>query len=84
MTWKMFTLGFIGFRGMVIEILLFSTRDKEWMVGRGEINNIFQLTREILEDDTRDVGVILTLPLFLSMLYVIFWKKSTIGICGCC
>ncbi|ENT4821533.1 TPA: YjeO family protein [Citrobacter farmeri] len=76
MTWKMFTLGFIWLWISMIHILLFSTRDKEWMIGSGEINNFCQLTRSILEDDIRDVGVIVTLPLFLPMIYTIFWKKN--------
>lgn len=75
MTWKMFTLGFIWFWVVILNILLFSTRDKEWMIGSGEINNFCQLTRAILEDDTRIAGVPMTLLLFLPMLYVIFWKK---------
>lgn len=76
MTWKMFTLGFIWFWVVILTILLFSTRDKEWMIGSGEINNFCQLTRSILEDDTRTAGVPITLLLFLPMLYVIFWRKT--------
>lgn len=75
MTWKMFSLGCIWLFVSIINILLFSTRDKEWMIGSEEITNFCQLTRSILEDDTRIVGVPITLLLFLPMLYVMFWKK---------
>lgn len=82
MTWKSFTLGFIWFWISILDIMLFSTRDKEWMTGSGEINNFCQLVISIPEDDTRAFGVLMTVPLFFPLLYVIFWKKCTIGICA--
>lgn len=75
MTWKMFSLGCIWLFVSIINILLFSTRDKEWMIGSEEITSFCQLTRSILEDDARIVGVPITLLLFLPMLYVMFCKK---------
>jgi uncharacterized membrane protein len=75
MTWKSFTLGFIWFWVSIVDIKLFSTRDKEWMIGSGEINNFCQLVISILEDDTRAFSVVMTVPLFFPLLYVVFWKK---------
>ncbi len=39
MNWKVFTLGFIWFWVSIVHIMLFSLRDKEWMIGIGEIKN---------------------------------------------
>lgn len=58
-----------------------STLDKEWMIdGRG-INNVCDVLMYLEDDDTRDVGVIITLPLFFPFLWFTLWQKNAVGLC---
>ncbi len=60
----MFVLCCIWFIVAFLWITITSALDKEWMIdGRG-INNVCDVLMYLEEDDTRDVGVIMTLPLF--------------------
>lgn len=70
-----FILCCIWFFVSVLWILILSTLDKEWMIdGRG-INNICDVLEHLENDDTRDVGVIMTLPLFFPFLWFTQWRK---------
>ena len=71
-----FILCCIWFFVSVLWILILSTLDKEWMIdGRG-INNICDVLEHLENDDTRDVGVIMTLPLFFPFLWFRQWRKK--------
>ncbi|HAI3447614.1 MULTISPECIES: YjeO family protein [Escherichia] len=71
-----FILCCIWFFVSVLWILILSTLDKEWMIdGRG-INNICDVLEYLENDDTRDVGVIMTLPLFFPFLWFTQWRKK--------
>ena len=64
----MFVLCCIWFIVAFLWITITSALDKEWMIdGRG-INNVCDVLMYLEEDDTRDVGVIMTLPLFFPFL----------------
>lgn len=76
MNWKRFILVFIWFWFSVLWIFMFTTQDKEWWIGSGDIKNICDLMASVADDDLRDVGIILTLPLFFPVLYAIFIKKK--------
>lgn len=57
-------------------ITITSALDKEWMIdGRG-INNVCDVLMYLEDDDTRDVGVIMTLPLFPFSLVRFVAKKT--------
>lgn len=72
----MFVLCCIWFIVAFLWITITSALDKEWMIdGRG-INNVCDVLMYLEEDDTRDVGVIMTLPLF-SLSLVRFVAKKT-------
>ena len=43
--------------------------------GRG-INNVCDVLMYLEDDDTRDVGVIMTLPLFFPFLWFALWRKK--------
>lgn len=76
-----FILCCIWFFVSVLWILILSTLDKEWMIdGRG-INNICDVLEHLENDDTRDVGVIMTLPLFFPFLWFTQWRKNAAGLC---
>ena len=65
----MFVLCCIWFIVAFLWITITSALDKEWMIdGRG-INNVCDVLMYLEEDDTRDVGVIMTLPLFFPFLW---------------
>lgn len=40
------------------------------------INNVCDVLMYLEEDDTRDVGVIMTLPLFFPFLWFALWRKK--------
>ncbi len=62
-------------------ITITSALDKEWMIdGRG-INNVCDVLMYLEDDDTRDVGVIMTLPLFFPFLWFALWRKNAAGLC---
>ncbi|ECC1694614.1 hypothetical protein DPB93_19310 [Salmonella enterica subsp. salamae] len=73
---KMFALCSLWFLIAVPLIWLFSIQDKEWMIGEGEINNICELMRTVENDDTRDVSIIMTLPLFFPFFYAFLYKRK--------
>ncbi|SEK46016.1 Protein of unknown function [Kosakonia sacchari] len=75
MRWKAFTLGFVWFVFSVLFIILFSAQDKEWLIDGNSIKNICDLMIYIEHDDTRDVGVVMTIPLFFPFIYLLVWKK---------
>ncbi len=73
----MFVLCCIWFIVAFLWITITSALDKEWMIdGRG-INNVCDVLMYLEEDDTRDVGVIMTLPLFFPFLWFALWRKNT-------
>lgn len=76
MSWKVFSLGFIWLGISFLWITLFSTQDKEWWIGEGGIKNICDLMEYIENDDIRDAGVIMTLPIFFPVIYAIFIKRK--------
>ena len=64
MSARMSVLCCIWFIVAFLWITITSALDKEWMIdGRG-INNVCDVLMYLEDDDTRDVGVIMTLPLF--------------------
>ena len=68
----MFVLCCIWFIVAFLWITITSALDKEWMIdGRG-INNVCDVLMYLEEDDTRDVGVIMTLPLFFPFLWFMY------------
>ena len=74
MNWKIFTLGIFWLIASVCWILLWSVQDKEWWIGQGDIRNICDLMKFIENDDSRDLGMLLTLPIFFPTIYA-FWVK---------
>ncbi len=73
----MFVLCCIWFIVAFLWITITSALDKEWMIdGRG-INNVCDVLMYLEEDDTRDVGVIMTLPLFFPFLWFALWRKNS-------
>lgn len=73
----MFILCCIWFIVAFLWITITSALDKEWMIdGRG-INNVCDVLMYLEDDDTRDVGVIMTLPLFFPFLWFALWRKKT-------
>ena len=76
MNYKIYALGIIWFFVALFWIVVFSSQDKEWMIGSGEIKNICDLIYLIEKDDVRDVGIIVTLPLFFPAIYVLIIKKK--------
>ncbi|KNC93230.1 YjeO family protein [Trabulsiella odontotermitis] len=76
MSWKRFTLVFIWTLFSVLWILLLTVHDKEWWIGTNNINNFCDLINAVEDDDTRDVGILVTLPLFFPVLYALFIKKK--------
>nr|WP_250880734.1 YjeO family protein [Escherichia coli] len=64
MSARMFVLCCIWFVVAIPWILITSTLDKEWMIDEGGVKNICDVLEYLENDDTRDVGVILTLPPF--------------------
>lgn len=72
----MFVLCCIWFIVAFLWITITSALDKEWMIdGRG-INNVCDVLMYLEEDDIRDVGVIMTLPLFFPFLWFALWRKT--------
>lgn len=72
----MFVLCCIWFIVAFLWITITSALDKEWMIdGRG-INNVCDVLMYLEDDDTRDVGVIMTLPLFFPFLWFALWRKK--------
>lgn len=62
-------------------ITITSALDKEWMIdGRG-INNVCDVLMYLEDDDTRDVGVIMTLPLFSLFSGSLCGEKNAAGLC---
>lgn len=76
MTWKVFTLGLLWGIASLFWIMFCSVQDKEWWIGHGEIKNICDLMLYIANDDTRNVGVFLSLPVFIPAIYAVFLKKK--------
>lgn len=76
MTWKVFSLGFMWFIVSVLWIALMSVQDKEWWIGEGGIKNICDLMKYIENDDTRDVGIVFSLPVFFPAIYAILIKNK--------
>lgn len=76
MNWKIFVIGLAWLFFSIFWIVIFSTQDKEWWIGEGEIKNICDLMKWIENDDTRDAGIIFTLPLFFPAVYVLLHKKK--------
>lgn len=76
MSWKGFTLGFVWFWFSVLLISLFSAQGKEWLIDGGSIKNICDLMTYIGNDDIRDVGKVITIPLFFPYIYLLVWKKQ--------
>lgn len=79
MRWKGFTLGLVWFCFTVLLILLFSTQDKEWLIDGSNIKNICEVMIFMENDDIRDAGRIITLPLFFPLVYLLVWKKKRHG-----
>ncbi|MGU0159812.1 YjeO family protein [Escherichia coli] len=67
--------------GVPLDITITSALDKEWMIdGRG-LTTFCDVLMYLEEDDTRDVGVIMTLPLFFPFLWSCFVAKKRAGLC---
>lgn len=64
MSARQFILCCIWFFVSVLWILILSTLDKEWMIEERGVKNICDVLEYLENDDTRDIGVIMTLPLF--------------------
>lgn len=75
----MFVLCCIWFVVAIPWIVITSTLDKEWMIDEGGVKNICHVLEYLENDDTRDVGVIMTLPLFFPFPFslVRFVAKKT-------
>ncbi|WP_235047434.1 DUF2645 family protein [Cronobacter sakazakii] len=82
MKYKLLTLCIIWFGVSVFWVIIFSVQDKEWWIGQGEIKNICDLVYYIEEDDSRNTGIIFSLPVFFPAVYAIFIKKITTGLSG--
>ncbi|WLI75207.1 YjeO family protein [Kosakonia sp. H02] len=76
MRWRGFTLGFVWFWLSILLISLFSMQDKEWFIDGDGIKNICDLITYIESDDIRDVGIVITIPLFFPFIYLLIWKKK--------
>ncbi|ALB49156.1 DUF2645 family protein [Cronobacter sakazakii] len=76
MKYKLLTLCIIWFGVSVFWVIIFSVQDKEWWIGQGEIKNICDLVYYIEEDDSRNTGIIFSLPVFFPAVYAIFIKKN--------
>lgn len=77
----MFILCCIWFIVAFLWITITSALDKEWMIdGRG-INNVCDVLMYLEDDDTRDVGVIMTLPLFFLFSGSLCGEKNAAGLC---
>ncbi|RZN51625.1 YjeO family protein [Escherichia sp. E13S3] len=76
MSARMFVLCCIWFVIAIPWILITSTLDKEWMIDEGGVKNICDVLEYLENDDTRDVGVILTLPLFFPFLWFALRRKK--------
>lgn len=77
----MFILCCIWFIVAFLWITITSALDKEWMIdGRG-INNVCDVLMYLEDDDTRDVGVIMTLPLFSLFSGSLCGEKNAAGLC---
>ncbi|WP_368543985.1 YjeO family protein [Enterobacter soli] len=76
MTWKVFTLGFLWCITSLFWIVFCSIQDKEWWIGQGEIKNICDLMKYIENDDSRDVRVFFSLPVFFPAIYAILIKRT--------
>lgn len=72
----MFVLCCIWFVMAFFWITITSELDKEWMIDEGGVKNICNVLEYLENDDTRDVGVILTLPLFFPFLWFALWRKT--------
>lgn len=72
----MFVLCCIWFIVAFLWITITSTLDKEWMIDEGGVKNICDVLEYLENDDTRDVGVILTLPLFFPFLWFALRRKK--------
>lgn len=75
MRWKMLTSTLLWLIVSLCWIVLWSVQDKEWWIGEGGIKNICDLMRSVENDDTRDVGIFISLPIFLPIVYAIITKK---------
>lgn len=51
------------------------------MIDEGGVKNICHVLEYLENDDTRDVGVIMTLPLFFPFLWFALWRKNAAGLC---
>lgn len=60
-------------------ILLFSVQDKEWLIDSQDVKNICDLMASVEQDDIRDVGLLVTLPLFFPYIYLLARKKRQHG-----
>ncbi|TGC04187.1 YjeO family protein [Escherichia sp. E2661] len=76
MSARMFVLCCIWFIVAFLWITITSTLDKEWMIDEGGVKNICDVLEYLENDDTRDVGVILTLPLFFPFLWFALRRKK--------
>ncbi|MGC6602318.1 YjeO family protein [Escherichia coli] len=76
MSARMFVLCCIWFIVAFLWITITSALDKEWMIDGCGINNVCDVLMYLEEDDTRDVGVIITLPLFFPFLWFALWRKK--------
>ena len=72
----MFVLCCIWFIVAFLWITITSALDKEWMIDEGGVKNICHVLEYLENDDTRDVGVILTLPLFFPFFWFALWRKK--------
>ncbi|MBB1199144.1 DUF2645 family protein [Enterobacteriaceae bacterium 89] len=77
MSWKKFSLTTLWLIASVCWIMLWSIQDKEWWIRDGGIENICELMAYIENDDIREVGMILTLPVFFPVVYVILIKRKS-------
>ncbi len=77
MNYKRIALSVIWLSFSIIAIVLFSAQDKEWWIGEGNIKNICDLMAYIENDDIRDFGMFITLPIFLPAIYLITIKRMS-------
>ncbi|ENB4780705.1 YjeO family protein, partial [Escherichia coli] len=76
MSARQFILCCIWFFVSVLWILILSTLDKEWMIEERGVKNICDVLEYLENDDTRDIGVIMTLPLFFPFLWFTLRRKK--------
>ncbi|EEW0762860.1 YjeO family protein [Escherichia albertii] len=76
MSARQFILCCIWFFVSVLWILILSTLDKEWMIEERGVKNICDVLEYPENDDTRDIGVIMTLPLFFPFLWFTLRRKK--------